>query len=86
MVAARLQHIAESRSWLAPQQAGFRPLHSCEDQIVRLSQNISDSFQAKPMQRTVIALLDLSKAFDQVWKDQLLLQLIELGTHLQYVR
>ena len=40
----------------------------------------------KPMHRTVLALLDFSKAFDQVWRDHLLLQLVKIGTPLQYVR
>ena len=44
MVAARLQHLAESRGWLARQQAGFRALHSCEDQVICLSQSVSDGF------------------------------------------
>ena len=86
MIAARLQHLAESNNWLADQQAGFRALHSCEDQVIRLSQSVSDAFQQKPMQRTVLALLDFSKAFDQVWRDRLLLQLVQIGTPLQFVR
>ena len=45
MVSCRLQHLAESRGWLCQEQSGFRPQRSTEDQILRLSQAVSDGFQ-----------------------------------------
>jgi hypothetical protein len=64
IVAKRLQHLAESRGMLNSDQSGFRPQRSTEDQVIRLSQAISDGFQAKkPSNRTVLALLDFSKAY-----------------------
>jgi hypothetical protein len=63
MVAKRLQHLAKSRRMLNSDQSGFRPQWLTEDQVIRLSQAISDGFQAKkPPNRTVVALLDFSKA------------------------
>ena len=65
MVSARLYAMAENLNWLNNQQAGFRKGRSCEDQIVKLIQNISDGFQDKKSKRTVMALLDYSKAYDR---------------------
>ncbi len=42
----RLYNLAETRGWLCSEQAGFRKLRSCEDQILRITQTISDGFQA----------------------------------------
>jgi hypothetical protein len=47
MVAKRLQHLAESRGMLNSDQSGFRPQRSTEDQVITLSQAISDGFQGK---------------------------------------
>jgi hypothetical protein len=57
MVEKRLQHLAESRGMLNPDQSGFPPQWLTEVQVIRLSQTISDGFQAKkPANRTVLAL------------------------------
>ena len=80
MIAARLYGMAENNNWLNNQQAGFRKGRTCEDQIIKLIQNISDGFQAKPMRRTVMALLDYSKAYDRTWKERLLSKLHNFGT------
>jgi hypothetical protein len=47
MVGKRLQHLAESHGMLKPDQSGFCPQWSTEDQVIRLSQAISDGFQVK---------------------------------------
>ena len=80
MVSARLYAMAENLNWLNNQQAGFRKGRSCEDQIVKLIQNISDGFQDKKSKRTVMALLDYSKAYDRTWKERLLSKIHDLGT------
>ena len=69
MIATRLKHLAESRGWFNSQQTGFRKGHGCEDQIIRIIQAVENGFQAYTMKRSVIALLDSSKAFDTVWRD-----------------
>ena len=79
MIATRLSHLAESRGWFNSQQAGFRKGHGCEDQIIRIIQAVENGFQAYPMKRSVIALLDFSKAFDTVWRERLLLEMIDQG-------
>jgi hypothetical protein len=50
MVAKRLQQLAKSRGMLNSDQSGFCPQRLTEDQVIRLSQAISDGFQAKKNQ------------------------------------
>ena len=86
MIAARLYTMAEEQNWLNNNQAGFRKGRSCEDQIIKLIQDVSDGFQAKKMQRTVMALLDYSKAYDRTWKERLLSKLHDYGTPRQVTK
>jgi hypothetical protein len=63
MVAKWLKHLAESCGMLNSDLSVFCPQRSTKDQVIRLSQAISDCFQAKkPPNRMVLALLDFSKA------------------------
>ena len=86
MIAERLYQLAETRNWFNKQQAGFRKGRSCEDQILRMVQAIEDGFQRKPMERSIMVLLDYSKAFDTVWRERLLLSMHEKGVPLVYLR
>ena len=85
MIAGRLQHLAEERGWWAEEQTGFRKRRCTEDQVLRLSQDISDGFQRAPSQRTVLALLDYSRAFDRVWREELLEKLMQVGLPRRFV-
>ena len=86
MVANRLYNIAEKGNLFNHQQAGFRKGRSCEDQILRMVQSIEDGLQKNPMQRSVIALLDFSKAYDTVWREKLLLSMYQKGVPLMYIK
>ena len=86
LVCNRLYHIAESWGLLTEDQAGFRAMRSTEDQILRVTQTISDGFQAKPALRSVMALLDFSKAYDTVWRADLMDALLEAGIPFCYLR
>ena len=66
MIANRLYHLVEMNGWINAAQAGFRKGRSCEDQIIRVVQQISDGFNRKPFHRSVMVLLDFSKAYDTV--------------------
>ena len=87
MIADRIYHLAETNNMLDPQQAGFRKGRSCEDQIIRITQAIEDGFQQKPKSlRSVLVLLDFSKAYDTVWRQRLLLTMYKKGVPLQFLR
>jgi hypothetical protein len=86
MIGKRLQHLAESHGMLNFDQSGFRPQRLTEDQVIRLSQAISDGFQAKkPANRTVLALLDFSKTYNKVWRADLLATMLRKGVPVRYV-
>ena len=70
----------ESNSILSPRQAGFRPGRSTLDQILYLSQSISDGFnKPSPGFRTILSTIDFSKALNSVWHLALFLKLILAG-------
>jgi hypothetical protein len=87
MVAKRIQHLAESCGMLNSNQSGFHPQRLTEDLVIRLSQAISDGFQAKkPPNRTVLALLNFSKAYDKVWRADFLATMLKKGVPVRYVQ
>ena len=86
MVASRLSWLAEENGWWNDDQAGFRAGRSCEDQVLRLSHSISNGFQCQPAKRSVLALLDFSKAYDTVWRNRLLTIMLEKGVPRRLVR
>ena len=68
IIISYLLFFLESNSILSPRQAGFRPGRSTLDQILYLSQSISDGFnKPRPGSRTILFTIDFSKAFDSVW-------------------
>ena len=70
----------ESNSILSPRQAGFQPGRSILDQILFLSQPISDGFnKLRPGSRTILATIDFSKVFGSVRHPTLFRKLISAG-------
>ena len=70
----------ESNSILSLRQAGFHPGRSTLDQILFLSQFISDGFnKPRPGSRTILATINFSKAFNSVWHPTLCDKLISNG-------
>ena len=70
----------ESNSILSPRQACFHPGRSTLDQILYLSQSISDGFnKPRPGSRTILSTIDFSKAFDSVWHPVIFHKLISAG-------
>ena len=64
----RLLFFLESNSILSPRQASFHPGWFTLDQILYLSQSISDGFnKPRPGSWTILSTIDFSKAFDSVW-------------------
>ena len=80
IILSRLLFFLESNSILSPRQAGFRPGRSTLDQILYLSQSISDGFnKSRPGTRTILSTIDFSKAFNSVWYSALFHKLISAG-------
>ena len=77
IILSRLLFFLECNSILSPCQAGFCPGRSTLDQILYLSQFISDGFnKPRPGSRTILSTTDFSKAFDSVWHPALFHKLI----------
>ena len=67
IILSRLLFFLESNSILSPRQAGFSPGRSTLNQILYLSQSISDGFnKPRPGSRTILSTIDFSKAFDSL--------------------
>ena len=80
IILSRLLFFLESNSILSPRQTGFRPGRSTLDQILYLSQSISDGFnKPRPGSQTILSTIDFSKAFDSVWHPALFHKLISAG-------
>ena len=80
IILSRLLFFLESNSILSFRQAGFRPGRSTLNQILYLSQSISDGFnKPRPGSRTILSTIDFSKAFDSVWHPALFHKLISAG-------
>jgi ribonuclease HI len=66
IISTRLQSITQQI--LPPEQSAYRSTRSAEDVLLSLTQYVSDGFQKrKPAERTTLACVDYSAAFDRVW-------------------
>ena len=83
MLSERLYFMAERGGWFSKLQAGFRKGRGVEDQILRITQRITDGFHKS--ERSILTLLDFSKAYDTVWRERLLSSLIDRGVPNRYV-
>ena len=80
IILSRLLFLLKSNSILSPRQAGFHPGRSTLDQILYLSQSISDGFNKPwPGSQTILSTVDFSKAFDSAWHPALFHKLISAG-------
>ena len=80
IILSRLLFFLESNSILSLHQAGFRPGRSTLDQILYLSQSISDGYnKPRPGSQTILSTIDFSKAFDSVWHPTHFHELISAG-------
>ena len=64
---------------LNPNQSGFRPSHSCINQLVAITHETFEAFDCNPPLEVRSVFLDISKAFDKVWHDGLLYKLKSMG-------
>ena len=73
----RLQWYLETYGKLSDTQTGFRKNKNTEDQLTYFAQKIENGFLEG--KKTVDVFFYMTKAFDTVWKDRLLLKLVKSG-------
>ncbi|GBO98597.1 Probable RNA-directed DNA polymerase from transposon X-element [Eumeta japonica] len=61
----RLSDHLLGKGLIIDEQFGFRPAHSCPQQVLRVVEYIWEGFKNK--QKTVAVFFDVAKAFDRVW-------------------
>ena len=71
----RLMCHLENNNLITREQSAFRRNRSVEDQVTFLAQSIENAFQEE--KKVIATFIDLSKAFDKVWKRGLLLKLLQ---------
>ncbi|GFV88552.1 probable RNA-directed DNA polymerase from transposon BS [Trichonephila clavipes] len=64
MIVDRLQYYLDSCGHISEKQAGFRRSYNTTEQIVRLTQHITDCFQKK--QSTLVVFVDFKLAFNRI--------------------
>ena len=74
MVNRHLQHHLEKNRLLSLSQSGFKKNKSTEDQVALFTLDIENDFQQK--MKTLAVFVDLTKAFDKVWKKGLLFKFL----------
>ena len=84
LIVNRLSWWLEAKSLLSPWQAGFRKRRCTTDQCLRLSQFVCNGFQSTNKERTVLMLFDYSKAYDTVWRTDLLQRMLDIGVPLRF--
>ena len=77
IITVRLNGFIEHNKIIDLEQEGFRKFHSTTHALLRLVQEISNGFNRK--ESTLVAFIDMEKAFDSVWRDSLLVKMHNLG-------
>ncbi|GFX97357.1 probable RNA-directed DNA polymerase from transposon X-element [Trichonephila clavipes] len=80
MMLRRLTYFLGSNNLLPREQYGFRRGHSTEDQILYYCQCVRDTQNLKKTDQSYsrVAFLDLTKAFDTVWRNKLILKMLDV--------
>ncbi|GBO14335.1 RNA-directed DNA polymerase from mobile element jockey [Araneus ventricosus] len=74
IILRRITHHLMELNLIPEEQYGFRRGHSTIDQILYFAQSVRDAHNLKPTKHTISVFLDLTKAFDKVWKNKLLVK------------
>ena len=69
----------EKNSLLCPNQSGFCPFDSCENQLLSIVHDIYANFDQHPTLEVRGNFFDILKAFDKVWHEGLLFKLEQIG-------
>ena len=85
VIHSRMKNHLFSNDIIIPHQFGFRPKHSCPQQVHRIVEFILNGFYPK-REKTVAVFFDVAKAFDKVWHAGLVHKLHKLNLPDRLVR
>lgn len=77
LVKEEMQEFIEENEILPPNQFGFRADLGAVHQVVNFAEAVTR--EIRPRRRSAVALFDLEKAYDKVWRSGLLFKLVERG-------
>ena len=87
LVKTRIMWWLEKHLKLNPFQAGFRRLRSTADQCMRITDLVAKGFHSKkPPKRSILTLIDFSRAFDKVWHQKLYIKMQKMGIPACFVK
>ena len=75
-ITSRLYGFVEHFKLLDKEQEGFRKFRGTQDALLRLTQNVYNSFNKN--EHTAALFIDIEKAYDSVWRDGLMVKLKEI--------
>lgn len=84
IVLRRLEEELQSNNTIPDEQYGFRAEHSTEQQVLRLTENVINNINMRHI--SAAAFFDISKAFDKVWHQGLIVKMNQAGTTLAVTR
>ena len=73
IIVNRIYNLHLEERLLNPDQLGFRLSDSCVDQLIAITYEIFEAFDCNPRLEVRSVFLDISKSFDKVWHEGLLL-------------
>ena len=77
VVKGRLESLAERGEWFSGFQGAYRKNRNSTDQLLYMSQRVHDEFERGKV--GVVALIDVAKAYDCLWREGLLHTLLRRG-------
>ena len=83
VIASYLRQVWDKNDWLYEGQHGFRPVYSCESQVIAACQDIAGSLDNGDKIDAII--VDFSKAFDLVPHGRLLTKIANSGVDTRVV-
>lgn len=80
LILNRLKDICIDKNLIPNEQFGFRPKHSCVQQVHRITEHIYKGFHTTAKSKDTGAIFfDVAKAFDKVWHNGLIYKLYQLN-------
>lgn len=80
----RIKEVVDEKKIIPNEQFGFRKDHGTTQQILRITEAITDGFNKA--QRTGIIFLDIAKAFDKVWHKGLIIKMKNFEIPTAYIK